>query len=92
MTANLALVLVTAATLLWPARSTASDGLESVAGVRSTNARIVAAVQDGLDSSEKFRSLVRQIEQFGGIVMIEEGKCPRRLRACLLMTVTKAAS
>ena len=92
MAANIALVVVAAATLLWPARSAASDGQETVAGVRSSNAKIVAAFQDGLDSSEKFRLLVRQIDQFGGIVMIEEGQCPRRLRACLLMTVTKAAS
>jgi hypothetical protein len=92
MAANLTLALVIAATLLCPARSAAADGLERVAGVRSTNAKIVAAVRDGLASSEKFRSLVRHIEQFDGIVMIEEGKCPRRLRACLLMTVTKAAS
>jgi hypothetical protein len=60
--------------------------------VRSTNATIVAAVQEGIDSSATFRSLVQQVERFAGIVMIEEGKCPRRLRACLLVRVTKAAS
>jgi hypothetical protein len=89
--ATLALIVVITATFVWPLQSAASDDAQ-VAGVRSTNARIVAAVQDGLDSSEKFRSLVRQIEQFDGIVMIEEGTCPRRLRACLLVRVTKAAS
>jgi hypothetical protein len=90
--ATLAFTVVIAATLLWPTAGAASDRLEAVAGVRSTDARIVAAVQDGLDSSEKFRSLVRDIERYKGIVMVEEGKCPRRLRACLLVKLTKAAS
>jgi hypothetical protein len=90
--ASLTLIVVIAATLLWPARSAAADGEQGVGGVRSTNATIVAAVQDGLDVSDQFRALVRQVERFKGIVMIEEGKCPRRLRACLLVRVTKAAS
>jgi hypothetical protein len=90
--ATLILIVVIGATFLWPPQSAAASDALQVAGVRSTNARIVAAVQDGLDSSEKFRSLVRQIEQFDGIVMLEEGHCPRRLRACLLVKVTKAAS
>jgi hypothetical protein len=90
--AIVAVILVIVATCVWPSDGLASDGWHAVAGVRSTDARIVAAVQDGLDSSEKFRSLVRQIEQFDGIVMVEEGKCPRRVRACLLVRVTKAAA
>jgi hypothetical protein len=90
--ATLIAIVVIGATFLWPAMSAASDDVSAVAGVRSTNPRIVAAVQDGLGASEKFRSIVRQIEQYQGIVMVEEGKCPRRLRACLLVRVTKAAS
>jgi hypothetical protein len=90
--ATLAFIVVIAATLLWPTAGAASERLETVAGVRSTDARIMAAVQDGLDSSKKFRSLIRDIERYGGIVMVEEGQCPRRLRACLLVKVTKAAS
>jgi hypothetical protein len=89
---SLTIAIVIAATFLWPSRSRASDDAEPVAGVRSTNAKIVAAVQDGLDGSEKFRALIRQIELYQGIVIVEEGNCPRRLRACLLLRVTKAAA
>jgi hypothetical protein len=88
--ATLILIVVIVATFSWPARSAASDGHEVVAGVRSTNAKIVAALQDGLDLSKKFRSLVHDIERYQGIVMVEEGQCPRRLRACLLVKLTKA--
>jgi hypothetical protein len=57
--------------------------------VRTSNADIAALIQHASERSTSFRSLIDAIKASDGIVLIEEGKCGRGMRACFV-TVTRA--
>jgi hypothetical protein len=59
--------------------------------VRSHSATITAVIRQASERSETFRTLIDIIEASDGIVYIEEGRCSRVVRACLV-TVTPAGA
>lgn len=56
--------------------------------VRSESPRIIAAISRGSRNSTTFRRLVDAIDATDGLVYIDEGRCARGVRACLLLKVT----
>jgi hypothetical protein len=57
--------------------------------VRTSNADIAALIRHASERSTSFRTLIDAITASDGIVLIEEGKCGRGMRACFV-TVTMA--
>ncbi len=69
---------------------TAQDAA-TVPRVRATSARIVDAIDRGIERSATFRRLVETIEATDGVVFVDEGRCRHSgVRACLLSSVTIA--
>jgi len=63
----------------------------AVAGVRSNNPALAAAIRDGREASTTFAGLYDEVVRLGGIVYIEEGPCGSGVRACLVHAVTPVA-
>jgi hypothetical protein len=59
--------------------------------VRSHSETIAAVIRQASERSETFRTLIDIIDASNGIVYIEEGRCNRVVRACLI-TVTPAGA
>ena len=60
--------------------------------VRSSHPYIRAMIAEAQVRSATFRALVKAIESSDGIVYVEEGECPSRLRACLPPFITSAGA
>ncbi len=69
-----------------------SDAVDApkLARIRPGNARLTALVGNATARSVTFRTLVTSIEQTDGVVLIDEGRCPRGVAACLTWNVTLA--
>ncbi|MEO8258260.1 MAG: hypothetical protein ABI868_13010 [Acidobacteriota bacterium] len=59
--------------------------------VRSTDGVIRRLIDEAASLSRTFRRLLETIEGTDGIVYVESGACGHGVRACLTMTVTRAA-
>ena len=55
--------------------------------VRSSNARIVALIQQAQTGSATFSRIVETIDNSDGLVYVEEGRCGHGVRACLVLKV-----
>ena len=85
-TAVLTMVLLCAAT-----SSTASEVAEP--RVRSTNATVLALVQEGIERSTTFNALVDSIGLSNGIVYVEFGYCAfGHLNGCLLPYIASTSA
>jgi hypothetical protein len=75
--------------LVTSANDTTTIAQEATLGsrVRSEDRRIAAAIAEGIDTSTTFRRLVESIDATDGVVYVQEGKCGRGVRACLLLFV-----
>jgi hypothetical protein len=62
----------------------------SIHRVRSEKPAIAALIDEGIARSPTFASLVAAIDRTDGLIYVEEGRCGRSVRACLVMTVTIA--
>ena len=58
--------------------------------IRSTDAGLVAVLQDAVPRSRTLKRLVEGIEQSDGLVYLWEGACPHSTRACLLLHLEQA--
>jgi len=93
-TRNLAMAAMAAAFLGTPGVSVAADALpgnQSVPGrhVRSSNAELIALIDQAGERSATFRSLVDTINASDSIVFVEPGECGHGVRACFV-SVTAA--
>jgi hypothetical protein len=71
-------------------RSAAAQGEPTIRRVRSEKAAIVALIEEGIAQSRTFAALVATIDRTDGLVYVEDGKCPRGVRACLAMSIILA--
>jgi hypothetical protein len=67
----------------------ASDG-QPLHRVRSEDPAIAAVIRGATERSATFRHLIERINATDGLVYVEEGKCRRSVRACLLLSVKVA--
>jgi hypothetical protein len=80
-------MVLTAAGAPWSARA---DALE-IPRVRSSRQFIRDVIDQAIGASPTFRRLVAVIGATDGIVYVEEGVCRHGVRACLSLSVTRAA-
>ena len=88
-TRNLAMAAAATAVLGLPSLSAAADAMPgtpaiSSTHVRSTNAALVALIEQAGRRSATFRGLVDTIEASDSIVFVEEGRCGHGVRACFV--------
>jgi hypothetical protein len=81
-------IVVAAVALVLRGSAAESDG--SLRRVRPTTSAIAALIDQATQWSPTLRGLVDAINRSDGLVYIEEGECPRRVRACLAHAVTIA--
>jgi hypothetical protein len=58
--------------------------------VRPTTQRLATLIDEASARSQTFRGVVAAIERTDGMVFVEEGRCPRRVPACLIWQLTHA--
>jgi hypothetical protein len=80
-------VLLTAVAAVWPTETHA----EEMPRVRSSSPFIRGVISDAIAWSPTFRRIVTAVAATDGIVYIEQGVCGHGVRACLNLTVTRAA-
>lgn len=69
--------------------SAAPERVDAPGGVRSSNARIRAAIEEGRERSATFRDLVERLEGSSVILYVERGRCPcPKARSCLAFVTT----
>src|SRR5260221_2286425 len=82
------------ATIVWSAGGVARPvalRAEELPRVRSSSPVIRGLIEDAMDASPTFRQVVAAIGATDGIVYVEQGLCYHGLRACLSLSVTRAA-
>jgi hypothetical protein len=85
-----AIVLAFASLVAGAARTSAAAGTPSLR-VRSTDAAVLRLIEEGIERSATFRSIVETIEQSHGVVYVEFGYCAfGRVNGCLLPFVGPA--
>src|SRR5262249_55876734 len=60
--------------------------------VRSTDPSMSRLIEEAITRSPMFKRLVATVESFNGVVYIEPGLCPGRIRACLPMWMVSSGS
>ena len=87
-TRKLTAVLMAAGLLGAAAPTLAADaGAPPLRRVRSSSASLTALIGQATERSDTFRRLVEAIDASDGIVYVEEGHCPRPVRACFVSVV-----
>jgi hypothetical protein len=67
-----------------------SQAQAAIPRVRGTDPAVSALVEQAKTSSATFRSLVDVIDRTDGLVYVDNGTCPGRIKACLMHSVTLA--
>ena len=60
--------------------------------VRSTNPQVAGAIATASEQSPTFKRLVSGIRDVNGIVYVHHGTCGRNVRACLVLSITRAGA
>ena len=84
MTKTLRNVTIALILALGLAQRAAAAGAGSLPRVRSSSPWIVALIEQAIERSHTFRSLVETISASDGIVYVEEGQCGHGVRACFV--------
>jgi hypothetical protein len=80
-------IVLSAAGFAWPIAVRAAE----MPRVRSGSPVVRGLINEAIDASPTFRSLVAAIGATDGIVYVEQGLCYHGVRACLSLSVTRAA-
>lgn len=86
-----AVVLVACLTMAITSIAAAATETEEVSQVRSTSSAIRSLIAVSLAYSPTFRALSEKIDASNGIVFVEDGRCSRGVRACVV-SLTPAGS
>jgi len=80
-------MVITVATVVMPQATRAVDAVSaapSMAHIRTSDARVEAAIQSALERSATFRKMVAIIDASDSYVYVEGGKCSHGVRGCFV--------